>query len=109
MPEYPLQYFRKEKKNEKNGYFLAYYSYFETLELLSDAECGRLFRALLKYAKDGEIPEFTGNERFLFPTIRSQIDRDAKRYKEVCEKKSIAAKARWDAIQMHASAGKDKE
>ena len=92
-----------------NGYFLAYYSYFETIELLSDAECGRLFRALLKYAKDGENPELTGNERFLFPAIRSQIDRDAKRYREVCEKKSLAAKTRWESVQTHASAGKDKD
>lgn len=50
------------------------------LEPFDDAECGRLLRAMLEYATTGEAPELTGNERFLFPMLRQQIDRDREAY-----------------------------
>jgi len=67
-------------------YFLAYHSYLENWEDLSDAECGRLFRAALKYSITGEAPSLTGCERYLFKTVKSQIDRDNKKYDEKCAK-----------------------
>lgn len=66
-------------------YVAAYYSYLELMEELSDAECGRLFKACLTYGKTGATPELRGNERFVWPGIRSQIDRDAEKYKMRCE------------------------
>ena len=67
-------------------YFLAYHSYLENWEDLSDVECGRLFRAALKYSIAGEAPSLTGCERYLFKTVKSQIDRDNKKYDEKCAK-----------------------
>ena len=67
-------------------YFQAYHSYLQSLEPLNDAECGRLFRALLKYSETGECEELRGNERFIFPTMRAQIDRDNQKYEEKCKK-----------------------
>ena len=55
-------------------YFCAYHSYLENMELLNSEERGRLFTALLEYSKDGTLIPLTGNERFVFPGIRSQID-----------------------------------
>lgn len=66
-------------------YVAAYYSYLELMEELSDAECGRLFKACLTYGKTGAAPDLRGNERFVWPGIRSQIDRDAEKYKMRCE------------------------
>lgn len=66
-------------------YVAAYYSYLDLMEELSDAECGRLFKACLTYGKTGATPELRGNERFVWPGIRSQIDRDAEKYKMRCE------------------------
>lgn len=66
-------------------YVAAYYSYLDLMEELSDAECGRLFKACLTYGKTGTVPELRGNERFVWPGIRSQIDRDAEKYKMRCE------------------------
>ena len=57
----------------------------ECIEPLDDAERGRLFTALLEYAKTGENPALQGNERFLFPTLRAQLDRDAASYAGQCE------------------------
>ena len=64
--------------------FNAYHSYLDTMEALNDAECGRLFRALLEYSATGAAPELRGNERFVFPGMRSQIARDIEKYKAKC-------------------------
>ena len=76
-------------------YFCAYHSYLQSMELLTDAERGRLFTALLEYSATGITPEFRGNERFVFSGMRAQIDRDAKNYEEKCRKQSENAKKRW--------------
>lgn len=52
---------------------------------LDDGERGRLFTALLQYARTGEITGLQGNERILFPMLRAQLDRDAAAYESVCE------------------------
>ena len=68
------------------GYFCAYYSYLEAIELLTDEERGRLFTALLEYASTGEAKSLSGNERFIFPSIRGQIDRDSKAYEQKADR-----------------------
>ena len=64
------------------AYILMYFDFIEATEGLSDEECGRLVKAMLAYARDGEVPEaaLVGNERFLFPTFRLQLDRDSRAY-----------------------------
>lgn len=49
----------------------SYAAYFEPL---SDAEVGRLVLGMLKYKSTGTAPEFSGNERFVWPAIRRDID-----------------------------------
>lgn len=58
-------------------YLKIFTDFAESIEPLSDAECGRLFRAMLKYASSGATPEFSGNERFIWPTAKLHIDREA--------------------------------
>lgn len=66
-------------------YFCAYHSFLKSVEPLSDAECGRLFKSCLIYSMTGEAPELSGNERFLFPTLQAQIDRDNEKYEQRCQ------------------------
>lgn len=47
----------------------------EVMEPLTDAERGRLFTAMLKYANTGELPQLSGNERYTWPAAKQQIDR----------------------------------
>lgn len=54
--------------------FIVYYSYRDTMKELSDAEFGRLMRAALEYGATNTIPDLKGNEKFLFDTLRRQID-----------------------------------
>jgi hypothetical protein len=68
------------------AYVCLYLSYRESLEPYSMEERGRLVTAMMDYQATGEIPTFPGNERFLWPTLRSQIERDIQGYEEKCAK-----------------------
>lgn len=72
-------------------YLKLFTDFIEDLEPLSDAECGRLFRAALEYARTGTPPTLSGNERFLWSNVRKQIDRSEQAYQA---KANGAAKAR---------------
>ena len=94
--------------------FNVYHSYLKALEPLSDAECGRLLRACILYSMTGEVPELRGNERFLFPSWQSQIDRDRAKYEAKCKRNSENAAMRWDAnacerMREDAKHAKDKD
>ena len=68
--------------------FNSYFSYLKSIEPLNDAERGRLWTALLIYSSTGTVPELSGNERFIFPTMKWQIDRDREKYDAFCEKQA---------------------
>lgn len=80
-------------------YIQLYYDYLDAIELLGDAERGRLFTALLEYGRTGATQGLSGNERFLFPMMRAQIDRDNKEYEEKSRKNSDNVSKRYDRIQ----------
>ena len=67
-------------------YIKVFTDFAKSLEPLSDAECGRLFIAMLEYAEQGIEPEFRGNERFLWPTAKLQLDRSIDEYQKQCKK-----------------------
>ena len=46
----------------------------EELGMLDDAARGRFVMGLMLYATQGIVPEFTGEERFLWPSFRRSID-----------------------------------
>jgi len=62
------------------------HEYLEEMEMLSDAEFGRLCRALLRYSRDRETPTLSGNERIIFPRVRMQEDRFQASYDEICNR-----------------------
>ena len=57
-----------------------YFSFEEDAQALNDSEKARLLLAMLRYAVDGSESNLTGNERFLFPVFKAQIDRDIEAY-----------------------------
>lgn len=60
-------------------YVKAYYDWIEQTAALDDAERGRLFIAVLEYARSGECPPLSGRESVLFPVFKAVIDRDAEK------------------------------
>lgn len=67
-------------------YVCLYHSYLDAMEALGDAERGRLVTAMINHSQRREIGELSGNERYIWPMIRSQIDRDVEAYDRKCEK-----------------------
>lgn len=67
-------------------YVCLYSRYLQTLAPFTDEERGRIMTAMLTYSTTGEMPEYEGNERYIWPTIQAQIDRDASVYQEKCAK-----------------------
>ena len=65
-------------------YLKVFSDFAEAIETLSDAEAGRLFRAMLLYAKTDEEPSIVGNERFIWPIAKMNIDRQRDEYKTKC-------------------------
>ena len=74
-----------------------YHSYLDAMEALSDAERGRLVTAMINYSLRREIGELSGNERYIWPMIRSQIDRDIEAYEKKCEVNRISGGKRSPA------------
>ena len=70
-----------------------YFDQIETWEALSDSERGRLLLAALQYAASEKLPEFGGNERYCWPQIKAQIDRERAAYLEKVQQCSQAGKA----------------
>ena len=65
--------------------FICRDEYLDKLAKLSDIEVGRLFRALMKYHRDGETQELKGREDIAFDFIREDIDRADEKYQDKCE------------------------
>jgi len=59
---------------------------------LDDAECGRLFRAMLIYRRDGTAPELPGAERILFPVFEEQLDVQMRNYEATVIKNKMNGK-----------------
>lgn len=57
-----------------------YFDFEAKAKELEEPEKGRLLLAMLRYAKDGTEPDMIGNERFLFPVFKAQIDEDIRTY-----------------------------
>lgn len=61
-------------------YLKIWTSFLELINTLEYDEIGRLFEMMLVYAESGNEPEkFTGNERFLWPVAKQQIDLTAEK------------------------------
>ena len=70
-------------------YFKCFHNYFEKTKSLTDAEVGRLFRALMKFSATGEAPSLAGRESIAFDFIADEIARDVARYDEICKTNAI--------------------
>lgn len=74
--------------------FICRDEYLDKLAKLSDIEVGRLFRALMKYHRDGETQELKGREDIAFDFIREDIDRADEKYQDKCDQ-NRANRANW--------------
>lgn len=67
-------------------YMKVWTSFLDIVEPLSDDELGRLFRMMMIYTFTGEEPpKFDGNERYLWPVAKQQIDLAASKVEKMRE------------------------
>ena len=84
----PVEDVDMEKKTERKS-LLVHLDKRETLEMLDDVQAGKLFKMLLSYADDGTVPEEDDQVvRIVFSMMRQQMDHDAERYAETCQKRA---------------------
>lgn len=64
------------------------------LDLLTDEQTGKLLKALLRYAENGEEPDFSDDKAIcvMFSMMKKQVDRDFGKYQELCDRRSEAGK-----------------
>ena len=67
-------------------YVCLYASYLTSLAPFTDEQVGKLFRAMLAYGTAGKEPEFQDCERYIWPMLRDQLDRDLESYRQRREK-----------------------
>lgn len=98
-------------------YLKVFVDFAESLEPLGDAEIGRLFVGMLRYASDGTVPDFRGNERFVWPIAKKNIDASVKAYENLAANAKMAreslSKARasynYDALRLDKEKEKEKD
>lgn len=62
------------------------YEYLREMQILSDAEFGRLCRALIQYSETGEAVALSGNERFFADRVMMREDRYKQAYQATAER-----------------------
>ena len=77
--------------------FLLYCDVVHTVEQLTDAEAGELFKHILRYVNDQNPIAPSTITRIAFEPIRQSLKRDLDRYESICKRNSDNAKKRWDA------------
>ena len=99
---------RKRQSTGKSGdlvarnYAALLHEYLEEMDILSDAEFGRLCRALLQYSIDGREGQLEGAEKVLWKRVKKQEDRFQESYAEQVQSRRNAGKRgaakRWQTI-----------
>ena len=73
--------------------FILNNEYKEQVDMLSDVQAGQLFRAILQYANGEIVDKFADSTvGMMFSFVRQQMDKDYKKYAEVCQKRAEAGK-----------------
>lgn len=80
--------------NQKPGIML-YFDMLPALDLLSDADCGVLLRAMLEYGRQKTVPELTDRTSLVWPLIQMRLDRDEMQYMKTVTKRAYSAYVRW--------------
>ena len=74
--------------------FFTYFHLYNVIDKLTDAQAGRLYKALMRYGDTGELTDFSDDLALdmAYTLMRGEIDVNFERYQEICEKRSEAGK-----------------
>ena len=79
--------------------FFTYFHHAEVLEMLSDKQAGRLYKALMRYGNAGEEADFGSDCALgvMFSLFKKEIDYNFERYAEICEMRREAGRKSAEA------------
>lgn len=80
----------------KLEYIPTFFGYRKSLASLTDEQFGRVIRAALAYAEDGEVQDLEPLETLAFAVVRGDIDRSKAAYDERCENNRKSVQKRWE-------------
>jgi len=66
--------------------FVLYTEYYQHISHLSDNDLGKLFRAIFNYIIDGKKPTEKGSVTMAFSFIKTDIDNNIEKYRNICER-----------------------
>lgn len=84
------------KPKERPGVML-FFDKVEPLLILGDEKLGAFFRAILRYSRYGEAPEFSGMEAVYWEALKSSLDSSADNYAQTVEHNRL--KGRYSAYK----------
>lgn len=85
-------YGRGDNLAEKKS-FVMYHDNRKQFEMLTDEQAGKIIKALMAYSENGTIPDFEDQTlQIMFSFMQAQIQRDAEKYEETCQKRSESGK-----------------
>ena len=87
----------KGKEETQMKYLKIFTDFLDAMAPLTDEEAGRLYRAMLQYAKDGSEEDLLGNERFLWTVAKQHINREVASYKTKVEAAQEAGRKSGEA------------
>lgn len=70
---------------------MIYFDMLGPIRVLSDADKGRLFLAMLEYGQDGTVPQFDGMLGMAWAFVKPKIDKDAESYEDSVLQRRYAA------------------
>lgn len=90
-------------------YLKIYTDFLTDAKELSDTEIGRLFRFMLKYALEDTEPKIKGNERYMWASVKKNIDAQKKAYSHQCSVNKQNITNRYDPLRMVTNRSKKKK
>lgn len=75
---------------------MIYFDIAHSINRLSNEERGILFSAIMEYGEFGTVPALDGMLAMAWDFIKPRLDRDAKKYEEMCQKRTAAINSRWN-------------
>ena len=83
-----------ESESEMKKNFLLENEQKDTVDTLTDEEAGKLFKGIYNYVNTGESG-LKGTLKAVFISFKQVIDKNEKKYKEICERNKENVKKRW--------------
>ena len=85
--------------NKEQKGFIVYGDVKDVVDELDNEQAGELFRGMIDYFVNGTEPNFSDVLKFVFIPIKQQMDRDAGKYIQRCNKNRENVKKRYERIR----------